>query len=89
MPDKTEIPTPKTDTPTPKPEPATPAPKEIPEPTFTLRAQDRFFLVILAAWIQTARLAGVSEQKIKGAQEIYIRADEWRAKNPDRVKLPD
>lgn len=79
----------KTETPTTKPEPVVAAPKEIPQPTFTLRAQDRFFLEILAHWIQTARLAGVSEQKIKGAQEIYIRAEEWRAKNPDRVKLPD
>ncbi len=61
----------------------------IDEPVFTLRAQDELATTVLRAWIDLAEKRGVNSQKIVRAEQHLLDMLEWRATDPNRVKLPD
>lgn len=61
------------------------------EPTFTLRAKDKFSLAIIDNYIYLLETysSEPNEEHIQGVKEIRQEFIAWREANEDKVKMPD
>lgn len=60
------------------------------EPVFLLRSQDQLAPKAVGDWANRALGNGkVHVDKVNGAIADGMAMDDWQAKNPDKVKLPD
>lgn len=58
------------------------------QPHFTLLAQDNLTPDIVQEWIDLAEQNGVPHEKVKDAREVLKNIQDWRTRNPLRIKLP-
>jgi hypothetical protein len=61
------------------------------EPVFILRAQDSFAMAILSRYENMARqveTGEVSPEFLEKLEEARAAFDQWRAENPDKIKIP-
>lgn len=61
------------------------------EPTFTLRAKDKFSTVVIQHYISLLELypESTNQEHVAGVKEIHQEFLTWREQNEDKIKIPD